>query len=96
MGKKSKSGTVNSPDHISESSDTNFWIKILKFFDFDVDPDPKIVLTPGPGSDGKIRIRDKHPGSTTLLATLFFVTVNPDDNVCGGRVSETTLKTFTV
>jgi hypothetical protein len=49
MGKKSKSGSgINIPDHISESLETNFWIKILKFFDSDADP--KIVLTLGPGS----------------------------------------------
>jgi hypothetical protein len=27
-------------DHISESLETIFWVKILKFFDADVDPDP--------------------------------------------------------
>jgi hypothetical protein len=26
------------PDHISESLETIFWIKILKFFDADADP----------------------------------------------------------
>jgi hypothetical protein len=40
-------------DHISESLETFFWVKILKFFDAD------------PGWE-KIRIRDKHPGSATL------------------------------
>jgi hypothetical protein len=34
MGKKSGSG-MNNPDHISESLETIFWIKILKFFDAD-------------------------------------------------------------
>jgi hypothetical protein len=89
MGKKSKSGSgINIPDHISENSETNFWIKILKFLD--ADPDPTIVLTPGPGSGMEIFGTGINiPGSTTLLATLFFVTVNPDNNVCGGRVSET-------
>jgi hypothetical protein len=39
----------------------NFWVKILKFFDADVDPDPGIFLTLDPGSGirmEKIRIRD--------------------------------------
>jgi hypothetical protein len=46
---------MNNPDHISERLETNFWVKILKFFDAD------------PGSPGmeKIRIRDKHPGFGT-------------------------------
>jgi hypothetical protein len=55
MGKKSGSG-MNNPDHISESLETIFWVKILKFFDAD----------PGSGME-KNRIRDKHPGSATLL-----------------------------
>ncbi len=59
MGKKS--GSMNKPDHISESLETILWVKILKFFDA------------GPGSgmekirirDGKIRIRD--PGLTSRI-----------------------------
>jgi hypothetical protein len=36
MGKKSGSGSeINNPDHISESLETIFWVKILKFFDVD-------------------------------------------------------------
>jgi hypothetical protein len=46
---------MNNPDHISESLETIFWVKILKFFDADS----------GSGVE-KIRIRDKHPGSATL------------------------------
>jgi hypothetical protein len=39
MGKKSRSGSgMNMPDHISESLETIFWVKILKFFDEDADP----------------------------------------------------------
>jgi hypothetical protein len=39
MGKKSGSGSgMNNPDHISESSETTFWVKILKFFDVDAEP----------------------------------------------------------
>jgi hypothetical protein len=50
MGKNADPGTgsgMNSPDHISESFGTIFWIKILKFFD----------TYPGSGME-KIRIRD--------------------------------------
>jgi hypothetical protein len=40
---------------------------MLKFFDADADADPGFFLTLDPGSGmGKIRIRDKHPGSATL------------------------------
>ncbi len=54
----------NIPNHISESLETIFWVKILKFFD--ADPDTGIFLTLDPGSEmGKIRIRDKHLGSAT-------------------------------
>jgi hypothetical protein len=39
MGTKSRSGSgMNIPDHISESLETIFWVKILKFYDADVDP----------------------------------------------------------
>jgi hypothetical protein len=63
MGKKSGSGTINQ-DHISESFENNFKVKILNFFDVD------------PGSGGKkfgsgmekIRMRDKHPESAALLS----------------------------
>jgi hypothetical protein len=47
---------MNNPDHISESLETIFWVKILKFFD----------AVPGSGMEKRIRIRDKHPGSATL------------------------------
>jgi hypothetical protein len=44
MGKKSRSGSgMNIPDHISESSVTLFWVKILKFFD--ADPGSEIFFT---------------------------------------------------
>jgi hypothetical protein len=48
MGKKTGSGSgMNNPEHISDSLQTIFWIKILKFFYVD------------PGSEmEKIRIRD--------------------------------------
>jgi hypothetical protein len=74
MGKKSRSGSgMNILDHISESLETIFWVKILKFFDVDADPDP------GSGnvfdSGWKIWIRDKHPGSATLIVARKFSTL---------------------
>jgi hypothetical protein len=33
------------PDHISESLEKLFWVKILKFFDADPDPGSGIFLT---------------------------------------------------
>jgi hypothetical protein len=67
---------MNIQDHISESLETIFGFKILKFFDADPDPGSGIFLILYPGSRiffypgyriryGKIRIRDKHPGSAT-------------------------------
>jgi hypothetical protein len=60
---------MNIPDHISESLETIFFgLKILKFFDADPDLGSGIRSPFDPGSgiqDGKIRIRDKHPGSAT-------------------------------
>jgi hypothetical protein len=36
MVNKSGSGTgMNNPDHISQSLETIFWVRILKFFDVD-------------------------------------------------------------
>jgi hypothetical protein len=65
MGKKSEFGSgMNNLDHISECSETIFWVKIVKFFDAD----------PGSGME-KIRIQirdqgsgiwDKHPVSATI------------------------------
>jgi hypothetical protein len=53
MGKKSGSGSgMNRPDPISESLETIFWV----FFDAD-----------SVSGMEKFRIRDKHPGSATLL-----------------------------
>jgi hypothetical protein len=46
---------MNNPEHISESLETIFWVKTLKFFDAD----------PGSGLE-KIQNRDKHTGSVTL------------------------------
>jgi hypothetical protein len=48
MGKKSRSGSgMNIPDHISESLETIFWIKIFKFFY--ADPGSGFFLTLDPG-----------------------------------------------
>jgi hypothetical protein len=59
MGKTLEYGSgMNNPDHISESLETNFWVKILKFNDA------------GPGSGMEkfwSGIRDKHPGSATQV-----------------------------
>jgi hypothetical protein len=50
---------MNIPNHISESLETIFWIKILKFFDADPDQGSEIISTLDPGWK-KIRIRDKN------------------------------------
>jgi hypothetical protein len=64
---------MNILDHISESLERIFWVKILKFFDEDADLDAGSgTLDPGPGM-GKIRIRDKHPGSATLPSMICFI-----------------------
>jgi hypothetical protein len=49
---------MNNPDHISESLETIFWVKILRFFYAD----------PGWKKFGS-GIRDKHPGSATLVSS---------------------------
>ncbi len=52
---------MNNPDHISESLETIFWVKILKFFDGD------------PGS-GMINIPDPpHTGSEYILLCILMV-----------------------
>jgi hypothetical protein len=56
---------MNIPDHISEILKTIFWLKILKFFVADPDPGSGIFFYPG----WIILIRDKHPGSATLVAS---------------------------
>jgi hypothetical protein len=57
-------------DHISKSLGTIFWLKNTKFFYADPDPGSGIFWTLDPGSGMKqfgSRIRDKHPGSVTLV-----------------------------
>jgi hypothetical protein len=68
MSKKSRSGSgMNIADHISESLKKDFWLyKVLKFFDADSDLGSRNLFDPGSGME-KIRIRDKHPGSATLV-----------------------------
>ena len=59
-GARSGSG-MNIPDHISESFETIFWVKILKFFD--ADAGSGIFLTRDPGwKRFESGILDKHPG----------------------------------
>ncbi len=59
---------MNIPDRISESLETIFWVKILKFFD----ADQGIFLTLF-REWKKSRIRDEHPGSATQHLVLIFV-----------------------
>ena len=64
MGKKSGSGSgMDNPDHISESLETIFGLKILKFFD--ADPGWKKV---------ECGIRDEHLGSATLTVPTVLLT----------------------
>jgi hypothetical protein len=59
MGEKSGSGIWDpDPDHISASLETIFGLKYLSFL---------MGIR-----DGKIRIRDKRPGSATLDLTVLF------------------------
>jgi hypothetical protein len=67
MGKKSGSESgMNNPDHISESLETIFWVKILIFFD--ADPGWKKFgsgIRYGKISDprfGMGKIRNRYPG----------------------------------
>jgi hypothetical protein len=41
---------MNIPDHISESLENSFWVKILKFFGADADPGSGNLFYPGSGS----------------------------------------------
>ncbi len=67
MGKISGSGAgMNNPDHISEILEPIFSVKILKFFDEDSGSGMKKNSDSGWKKLG-YGIRDKHPGSTTLL-----------------------------
>jgi hypothetical protein len=62
---------MNIPDHISESLETIFWVKILNFFDADADPGIFMTLDPGSGMEKfGSGIWYKHPGSATLLTEI--------------------------
>ncbi len=52
---------MNIPDHISESLETIFWVKILKFFD--ADPGSAMEKNSDPGSG--INIPDPQHWATT-------------------------------
>jgi hypothetical protein len=54
---RSESGIFLTLDHISESLETIFWVKILKFFDADPGSGIRNLFDPGSGM-GKICIRD--------------------------------------
>ncbi len=53
---------MNNPDHLSESVETIFCVKILKFSEADPGSEMEKILI----RDGKILIRDVYPGSATL------------------------------
>jgi hypothetical protein len=59
---------MNNPDRFSESLETIFWAKILKFFDAIREPGWKKL---GSGM-GKARIWDKHPESATPVPRSVF------------------------
>jgi hypothetical protein len=67
---------MNNPDHISESFETIFWVKILKFFD--ADPGGSGIFLIGDPGWEKFRIRDpgKHPGSATLILRLRLIWIS--------------------
>ncbi len=66
---------MNISDHISESLETIFGLKIFEFYDADPDQGSRIFMTLdagsrmekfGSGIRDKHPVRDKHPGSATL------------------------------
>jgi hypothetical protein len=72
MGKKSGSG-MNKPDHVSESLETIFCVKILKFFD----EDPEFGMEKFRIQDGK----NSDPGSGINIPFRIRTTVC---NIAGG------------
>ncbi len=54
-------------DNISKSLETNFWVKIIKFFEADPDLGSRNLFDPGPG------IQDKHPGSARLCTSKHYI-----------------------
>jgi hypothetical protein len=67
MNKTSRSGSgMNIQDHISESLESIFWVKILKFFYADLERGSRIRNLFDPGSRmEKIQIR--YPGSKMFI-----------------------------
>jgi hypothetical protein len=63
-GKKSGSG-MNIPDNFSESLETVSRVKILKFFDVDLDPGSGIFATLNSGSGIEIWIRNIEHNTAT-------------------------------
>jgi hypothetical protein len=59
---------MNNPDHISESLETIFWVKILKFFN--VDPGWKNF---GSGSSGSATLTENTPLSGCTAMMLAFL-----------------------
>jgi hypothetical protein len=71
MGKKSRFGSgMNIPDHISESLETIFGLKRLGLFDADLFDHESGMEKFGSG------IRDKQPGSATLITRIFAEVAN--------------------
>jgi hypothetical protein len=77
---------MNIPDYISGSLETIFGLKILQFFDADPGSGTFFTLDPG----WKIRIRNKHSGSATLVPSalncrlvVFFITYPFLNALCG-------------
>ena len=64
---------LNISDHIPESLVSIFRLKMLQFFVADPDPGPGAFLSWIRVQNGKIRIRDKHPGSATLLQSVTLI-----------------------
>jgi hypothetical protein len=63
---------MNNPNHISESLETIFWVKILQFFDADPGSGMEKNSDPGWKTFGS-GIRDKHPGSAALPKMVTFL-----------------------
>ncbi len=73
MGKKSGSESEirdEQPGSCFLEHRNNFWVKILQFFDADPESEMETIRI----RDGKSRIRDKHPGSATLIIIVIKIT----------------------
>jgi hypothetical protein len=79
---KNQDPGMNIPDHISESLETIFWAKILKFFDANPDTGIFLTLDPGRKKFGS-GIRDEH-----LRSARRFFPVRPDKLSQGSESSE--------